>query len=173
MKRKQSTHMILIPRLMTPLRLKQINKASDCIFQIPASHPFWPNSKYESLVVALLFPYLKFRPYQLKGTPKMFQMGRLLSKMFKEDHVDSWNILFKFSLDIRKLQSMQERMVWKLLYLGGPTPFPHCISTPTRSTKNISGRKREIEWQQIVERKKSKSKGLFRSKKRRSPDDTV
>ena len=35
MKRKSSTHIVLIPRLMTPIWLKQCNKAADCIFHIP------------------------------------------------------------------------------------------------------------------------------------------
>ena len=137
MKRQQSRHIVIIHRLMTPTWLKQINKAADCIFVIPACHPFWPATNFEPLYVAILFPYLDYRPFQLKGTPKMYEMGRKLSKVFQEVEVDGRNILRKFLLDIGNLPSMSPRMVWRLLYLGGHTPFPHSI--PTDSGQRFRG----------------------------------
>ena len=106
MKRKKSMHIVLIQRLITPDWMKQLNKAADCTFTITATHPFWPAHNFEPLIVALLFPYLQHRPFQLRSTPKMFEMGRRLSKVFQEDKVDGGDILFKFLLDIGKLQTM-------------------------------------------------------------------
>lgn len=39
-KRQESTHIVLIPRLMTPLWLKQLYKTTDLIFQIKPQHSF-------------------------------------------------------------------------------------------------------------------------------------
>lgn len=124
MKRTDSLHIVLIHRLMTPLWLKQLFKASDCIFSIPASHGFWTADNFEPLTVALIFPYLPYRPFQLKGTPKMFQMGRELSQVFKEHNLDGGNILCKFLLEVRKFQTMPSRVVWKMLYFNQSPPFP-------------------------------------------------
>ena len=66
MKRQQSRHIVIIHKLMTPIWLKQINKAADCIFVIPACHSFWPATNFEPLYVAILFPYLDYMPFELK-----------------------------------------------------------------------------------------------------------
>ena len=124
MKRKESLHIVVVQKLMTTTWLKQLNKCSDCIFTIPAAHSFWPAHNYEPLIVALIFPYLPFRPYHLRSTPKMFHMGRKLSQVFQEDKVDGGDILFKFLLEVRSFHSMPKSMVWKMLYFGQPPPFP-------------------------------------------------
>ena len=129
LKRKDSLHIVLIQKLMPPTWRKQLNKTADCIFSIPASHPFWSENNFEPLFVAVIFPYLPFRPFQLKNTPKMFYMGRKLSKMFQENNMDGRDILFKFLLEIRNLQSMPKGLVWKMLYFGQPPPFPCELSS--------------------------------------------
>ena len=157
MKRKESLHIILIPCLMTPLWLKQLNKAADCIFTIPPVHTFWPATCFEPLTVAILFPYLSHRPFQLKGTPKMFYMGRSLCKVFKENKVDGGHLLFKFLLEVRKYKSVSCSMVWKMLYFGRSPPFSLCL--PGDTEKHIgqeTGWKRENGEIQKVERKKAK-----------------
>ena len=157
MKRKLSLHIVIIQRLMTPEWLKQLIKAADCIFTIPASHPFWPSHHFEPLVVAILFPYIKHRPYQIKSTPKMFEMGRRLSKVFQEDKMDGGDLLFKFLLDIGKIPSLPPRVVWKLLYIGGPPPFSCWIpGEDRREGQDSTSKKRPIEHAKQVERKKTK-----------------
>ena len=157
MKRKLSLHIVIIQRLMTPEWMKQLIKAADCTFTIQASHPFWPSHHFEPLIVAILFPYINHRPYQLKSTPKMFEMGRRLSKMFQEDKMDGGDLLLKFLLDIRQLPSMSKRMVWNLLYIGTPPPFSCWIPGEVRSEGQVdSKRKRELESDKQVERKRTK-----------------
>ena len=131
MKRKDSLHIVLVQRLMTCTWLKQLNKCSDCIFSIPAAHPFWPSCNHEPLIVALIFPYIPFRPYHLKSTPKMFYMGRKLSGLFQKDCMDGGDILLKFLLEVRSFQSMPESVVWKMLYFRQPPPFP-CTFTNSK-----------------------------------------
>eukprot|EP00980_Cylindrotheca_fusiformis_P025576 scaffold14111_cov133-Cylindrotheca_fusiformis.AAC.3 len=40
-KRQRSTHIFVVPRLCTPMWLKQLYKAADVILEIPPSCPFW------------------------------------------------------------------------------------------------------------------------------------
>ena len=88
MKRKNSRHIVIIQRLMTPRWLKQLNKAADYIFTISPCHSFWSTNNFEPLYVALIFPYLEYRPFQLKQTPKFFQVGGRLSKVLQENKED-------------------------------------------------------------------------------------
>ena len=118
-KGKKSRHIVIIQWRMTPTWLRQLIKAADCIFTVPASHPFWPSTNYEPVYVAILFSYINHRPFQLRGTPKMFEMGRRMSKLFQDVEVDRGDILFKCLQGIRRLPSMSECMVWQLLYLRG------------------------------------------------------
>ena len=157
MKRKGSLHIVIIQKLMTPIWRKQLNKAADCIFSIPASHSFWPAINHEPLIVALIFPYLPFRPFQLKGTPKMFYMGRKLSKMFQEDQVDTGDFLLKFLLEVRNFQTMPEGLVWKMLYFGQPPPFSCELENNQNSRrKQRTSRRRKDDSRSEVEAKRSK-----------------
>ena len=159
MKRKESTHIIIIQRLMAPTWLKQLHKCGDCIFSIPASHSFWPTDVYEPLIVAILFPYISYRPFQLKTTFKMFYMGRRLSQVFKEDHVDGGDIMFKLLLEVRKYKTLSRSMVWKMLYLGREPPFPYWLKGDGhREDIPSSGWKRENNERYKMENKKIKSK---------------
>ena len=161
MKRKNSLHIVCVQRLMTPLWMKQLNKAADCFFVVPARHPFWDSDKYEPLIVAVLFPYIPHRPFQLKSTPKMFYMGRTLCKVFKEDHMDGGDLLCKFLLEIRGLQTLSQELVWKMLYFGNQPPF-ECEEEKCRrrEIKNSKGRKRKIGEFKEMGRKNTKPKRL-------------
>ena len=77
--------------------------------------------------------------------------------MFQEDKMDGGDLLLKFLLDIRQLPSMSKRMVWNLLYLGTPPPFSCWIPGEVRSEGQVdSKRKRELESDKQVERKRTK-----------------
>jgi hypothetical protein len=52
-KRQDSLHIFTCPRLMTPRWLRQLYKASDIVFQVPAGCPYWPESMYEPLTIGL------------------------------------------------------------------------------------------------------------------------
>ena len=86
-------------------------------------------------------------------------MGRSLSKVFQEDKMDGGNLLFKFLLDIGKIPSLSPRVVWNLLYIGGPPPFSCWIPGEDRCEgQDITMKKRQIECVKQVERKRTKSK---------------
>ena len=176
MKRKESCHIIIIPKLFTTLWLRQLNKVSDCNILIPPIHNFWNEQNYEKLVIAFVFPFLPYRPWQLQGTPKMLGVGRELCKMFKEEKMDTRSVLFKFLLEYRRLPELSPDVVWKMLYYGQRTPFPHCLPTDPwynkwKRKRDDGGEQREVK--RSLERKNKRPNGFFGSKRRRSPDGTL
>ena len=59
-KRQKSFHIVVIPRLMTTVWRKHLYKASDIVLTLPLGHPAWPNSMFEPLTLAILFPFCIF-----------------------------------------------------------------------------------------------------------------
>lgn len=124
-KRQKSTHLIVIPKLLASQWMKQLYKTADCITFCPPMQSFWTKSNYEHLCIAFVFPFLNFRPYQLRQTPKMFSMGRELSELFKKENMADWSVLHEFWRIHERLSTMQRDMVWKLLYYGNEVPFSY------------------------------------------------
>ena len=119
-KRQQSTHIFICPRLMTPLWLKQLYKAADLIFTVPVGSTIWPMELFEPLLIGVVFPFLSFSPWQLKGTPKMLSLGRKLSRMWEGEQMDAGNLLREFCNTRRRLEQMPRDVVRNLLYFQSP-----------------------------------------------------
>lgn len=115
-KRRDSTHVIVIPRLLLPEWRRSLGKAADLVFQINAGTTFWPEEMFEPLTIGIVFPFLSSKPWQCKHTPKMFYMARRLPKVFQESEVVGRNLLCKLLHQIWSLRSMSERMVRSVLY---------------------------------------------------------
>ena len=116
LKRQKSTHIIIIPRLMTTLWLKQLNKAADLIFYSPNKYTYWPHAMHEPLVIAFCFPFLKSKPWQVKGTPKVCAVFRELQKLSKETDLDPGSVLREFFYLCKKLPTLSEHVVQRVLY---------------------------------------------------------
>ena len=71
LKRKDSTHIVICPRLLTAEWLKQFNKAVDLYIEIPAGCYCWPTNMYEPLIlgVCLLAPPFHGRSEELQRCP--------------------------------------------------------------------------------------------------------
>ena len=117
-KRQSSTHVFVAPRLCTTLWLKQLHKASDIAFEILPGSRGWPKEMHEPLLIGIAFPFLRFAPWQMRGTPKMFAMVRDLHALFKAPDVDPCDLLRKFWDQCLRFTRMPEPVVRKLLYLG-------------------------------------------------------
>ena len=159
MKRKESTHIVVIPKLATPLWLRQLNKAADFVFSIAATSdfPFWPSSSHESLYVALVLPYLPFRPWQIRQTPKSFYAGRHLSKVFSEPNVDAGSVLFKLYKEFGELPFLPRDVVWRVLYFGQDPPFPRRLPGEKRGSKRKRGSGGGNKDERDMERKSQRS----------------
>jgi hypothetical protein len=116
-KRQESTHVFICPRLLFPEWSKQLHKASDLVVMLPAGiDQGWPKSMLEPLTIGFVFPFLSCQPWRRKGTPKMLHLGRTLPGMWKTEEVDASHILRELFENQRKLSSMPERVVRKVLY---------------------------------------------------------
>ena len=139
-KRQQSTHVVLVPQLFSHLWKRQMLKCCDLVIQIPAGQMFWSHDQFEPLTLGICFPFLPFRPWQLRHTPKLFSMERSLSKLFKEHSVDGGSFWRKFCLEARSWHTMPERLVWSLLYFKAANKFPsHEYSCPKKTGSKREG----------------------------------
>lgn len=117
LKRQVSTHIFVCPRLMTPAWRKQLSKVADVVFEIPAgSISAWKADSHEPLVVGIVFPFLPFRPWQLRATPKFREMGRQMCKVFKHSESAGRDLLREFLLFARSLHALPEGVVRQMLY---------------------------------------------------------
>lgn len=114
-KKQHYTHIILTPKLCSsPLWQKIFYKCA--IFYVPSGSPPWPYHHHEHLCVAILFPFIRNKPWKLKGTPKMIGLGWKLCRMWKEKHLDQRAVLCKFWMEVRGFQNMPEHVVSRVLY---------------------------------------------------------
>ncbi len=140
-KRQESTHVFLVPRLFTPKWLKQLWKACDVILTIPAGTKGWPANMHEPLLIGICFPFLRCSPWQFRGTPKMFQVARDLRRLFKKDEVDPRSFLRKFWKDSHRMHALPEDVVSRMLHFIKGSDLPH-RSEGGRSDRPHGGRRR-------------------------------
>lgn len=120
-KRQTSAHVFVCPRLCSHLWLKQLHKASDIVFQVPPNQMYWPKSMHEPLLIGILFPFVRSKPWQLRGSPKMHEMGRKLRGMYAEEKVDAGNILCQLWKRCIGIRNMLENVVRKVLLFSADT----------------------------------------------------
>ena len=123
-KRQDSLHVVAIPRLMTPVWLKQLFKTADVIVQIKPKHEFWSPNQFEPLTLAICFPYLSHYPWQIRGTPKMHRMVREVRGVQETEEMAPGIVLYQLISQTRRLSTLSQRMVWKLLYFSETPPIP-------------------------------------------------
>ena len=84
-KRPNSTHLVLVPRLMTAWWRKRLSKTSDLLFTIPVGSKVWNIGNHEPLICALCLPLSRTPPWSHKRTSRVAACKRKLSKLWKED----------------------------------------------------------------------------------------
>ena len=124
-KRQDSTHIFACPRLMTPMWLRQLYKASDIMFTVPLGAPGWPNEMLEPLIIGISFPFIRYKPWQLRSTPKMHAVGRELQGVWKSENVDARPVLRKLWKLVGKLKTVPERLVPRLLFIRPESEVSH------------------------------------------------
>ena len=116
-KRQQSAHIFVCPRLCTSLWLRHLYKAADFVFEVPVgTGNVWTKAMHEPLLIGILFPFIRVKPWQLRDTPKMHAVGRQLRQVFKDTGMDGSNLLREFWSCCLNCGDLSEPMVWKLLY---------------------------------------------------------
>jgi len=84
-KRPHLTRLVIIPRLMTALWRKMLNKICDLVFTIPLGTDIWSNLQCEPLVVGLSLPLCRHAPWRLKGSALLVGVERELHGLQQAD----------------------------------------------------------------------------------------
>jgi hypothetical protein len=130
-KRQDSMHVIVIPRLLKPEWFRQLYKAADLVFDVPPGAHCWTKCMYEPLIIGVVFPYLRNPPWQLRLTPKMCSLERDMRRMWKEPGMDPGDLLCKFLLVYERLRTMPADVVRRVLFFESRCPLP-CEATSDR-----------------------------------------
>jgi hypothetical protein len=141
-KRQDSSHIFVCPRLMTPEWLKQVHKACDIVFVTPIGSPGWGTNMFEPLVMGICFPFLRFDPWHFKGTPKVVDQAKQLSALRTTGVMDQRDLLRQFWNVCHQLISMPECMVSRVLFFNKRDRVPHSSPGGRRSgSKRDRGRR--------------------------------
>jgi hypothetical protein len=116
LKRQDYFHIFIVPRLMTSEWLTQLHKVSDIVCTLLLGSSAWSHAMYEPCLVGLTFPFLSITPWQLRGTPKMYAVGRQLQGLHAKPDLDRGDILRELCNLAKRLQSVPLNVVRKLLY---------------------------------------------------------
>jgi len=138
LKRRESTHIIIIPRLCTTMWLKQLYKAADIVLYLPCNNTNWPSSMYEPLVIGILFPYSRFFPWQFKGTPRLLSRRREMQSLLQKGEVDPGDLLCEFFNSTRKISTLPEHLVRRLLFFDHRNDVPYTSSGGARKKRRCS-----------------------------------
>ena len=115
-KRQKSFHVFICPRLMYPEWRRGLYKSADMILEIRAgSCSFWPKQAHETLIVAILFPYLHRCPWELRKAPLLVGVGRKVSKLLASNEAAGSNLLSKFCAFTRRFDSLPILQLCRLL----------------------------------------------------------
>ena len=114
-KRQTSTHIFVCPRIMAPSWRRRMHRSADVILSIPPGHPAWPIDMHEPLNIAIYFPFLKSKPWQLKGSGQFLDMERQVQGMLSSDPGSERSVLRKFWKLARQLPFMSRELVLQVL----------------------------------------------------------
>ena len=143
LKRQASTHLFLCPRLMTPLWEKQLKKACDIVFEIkPKEGSAWPLNMFEPLTLGICFPFLKYRPWQLRRTPAFLGMEEQLFSLREAGDSPEGPFLRKLWSFARELEAMPKGLVWKVLQSQQSDKVPNSGTNKRRRTSLEKNSKR-------------------------------
>jgi hypothetical protein len=115
LKRTSTTHIIIIPRLLTSRWRKHLSKTADVVVTLPLNGSYWGVSQHEPLLLAICFPLIRCNPWKLKGTLFMGRLERSVSELPPSGEGGLGIILREFCLQAWALGGMSQRLVRSVL----------------------------------------------------------
>lgn len=135
-KREFSTHIFVVPHLMTPEWRRQLFRVSDLCIELPFFDEWKKEEQHEPLTIAFVFPFLSCKPWQLKRSPAFLGMGSMLRRMWKTDPAATGHLLHQLCSYTRTLAKMSESVVRQMLQ--SPPKFELlCSSGDQRATSYV------------------------------------
>jgi hypothetical protein len=131
-KRQNSRHLFIVPRLMQPLWRKQLFKAADIVLSIKPGHPAWPSQMYEPLTIAFVFPFVRFKPWQLRGSPQLMALGRHLSQVWNDNQRGEGFVLRQLWEYQERIKNMPAKLACKVLRSEQLSEGTHCKTRKRR-----------------------------------------
>ena len=123
-KQPDAFHVLLIPRLFSPLWLRMFYKFADFNFHISPGSTFWPHSMHEPLFVSIALPLLSRKPWTLRRTPLLVGLERRLCGLPDPSNCDGGDILRELLRVPKRFAGMSEDMAHKLLHLPRDRQVP-------------------------------------------------
>ena len=124
-KRQKSTHIFVCPRLLYPLWQRSLFRSADLIFEIPAGHPAWPANMHEPLILAIYFPFISHRPWQLRRSPCLLDVEGYVQRLFKKLDGSEGPVLRQLWSFSRRLAGMSGQLAWQVLQGRWKDQFSH------------------------------------------------
>jgi hypothetical protein len=84
-KRSTSTHIFICPRLMTSRWFRLVSKAADLLFSVPVNVEIWDASQHEPLIIAIVFPLSREKPWKHRGSPYCHHTRKVLQELCSSD----------------------------------------------------------------------------------------
>jgi hypothetical protein len=117
-RRPQNTHVFVCPKLMTYKWRKAVFRSCDFSFYVDCSSNVWPENMHESLLVAVYLPLLPFYPWTFRRSESVLELERSMQRVQKTKAGTEGVVLRKFFKLARKLPTMSERVVRRVLSSG-------------------------------------------------------
>jgi hypothetical protein len=115
-----SLHFFIVPRLMTSRWRRRVGRLRDLEMELGAgSGGAWGEEQHEPLLIFVCMPLSRHRPWKLRGTPLLERVEGQLRELLKTDHKGRRRLLRQFLVEARKMESLPEGMVRKLLLCAG------------------------------------------------------
>ena len=124
-KRQESVHVFICPKILEPEWKSQLLKSADLICEIPAGQSFWPKEMFEPLIFALYFPYLSHRPWELRKTPTILDVGKQLQRLWKEGSESTGPVLRELRIQTTRFNHLSPKLVLELLRRPSKFKLPY------------------------------------------------
>jgi hypothetical protein len=123
-KRPDLTHVVVIPRLMTPRWRRLFMKVCDFICLISPGPLLWPTHAYEPLCLGVVLPYVHCRPWSLKRAPLLVEMGRDLRRVLEAGEGDGEDILRKLFGLLKRIAPLLQHVACGVLHVPRANKIP-------------------------------------------------
>jgi hypothetical protein len=105
--------------VLDPAWLQMLYKLTDLVFTIPVGSPLWPLNMHEPLFVSITLPFIRCRPWSLRGMLLLVELAGRLQEMLKSGPTNGGIVLCKLLRTLSRLASMSDVLARQVLQVYG------------------------------------------------------